>query len=229
MLARLDESFRRERQFTADASHELRTPLAAMQAILTVVRQEQRTPEDYETALADLAEETGRLQSLTEDLLHLARGDMRSLQVKEPVDLTALLCDVSDSLRPLAELKGLALSADIQPGLLMTGDSDRLISLFVNLVDNAIKFTESGEIRVYANLDGNDYILVSVKDTGSGIPAEQIDHVFDRFFRLDASRSSPGAGLGLAIAQEIAIAHGGNITVNSQVGKGSTFLVRLSL
>jgi heavy metal sensor kinase len=228
MLARLDESFRRERQFTADASHELRTPLAAMQTILSVIRQERRTPEDYEQALDDLAGEADRLRALTENLLSLARSDVAPATPRGQVDLSALLQDVSDSLRPLAEAKGLTLECTVADGLRMTGDSDGLIRLFVNLLDNAIQFTEHGRVTVSARPHENDTLDVSIADTGCGIAPEHLAHVFDRFFRVDRSRASRGAGLGLAIAMGIARAHGGTIRVSSEVGVGSTFAVLLN-
>lgn len=229
MLARLDASFRRERQFTADASHELRTPLAAMQAILSVIRAERRTPEDYEQALSDLAEETERLRSLVEDLMQLARGDTRIKSTREQLDLATLLADVSDSMRPLAEAKGLALLCHVPAKLMMEGDSDNLIRLFVNLLDNAVKYTEHGSIIVSATPGahpGVDPIQVVVSDTGIGIAAEHLPHIFDRFYRVDTARTSQGAGLGLAIALEIVRADGGTIEVNSTVGKGTNFTIQ---
>jgi heavy metal sensor kinase len=226
MLGRLDESFWRERQFTADASHELRTPLAAMQAILTVIRQERRTPEDYEHALDDLAEETNRLRMLAEDLLHLARGDIQQIATRENIDLSTLLLDVGDSLRPLAEAKGLYLECVIPDGLRITGDTDGLIRLFVNLLDNAIQFTERGGITIAASQEDHEYLSVFVKDTGCGIEPAHLPHIFDRFYRVDRSRASRGAGLGLAIALEIARANGGTISVNSEIDKGTIFIVQ---
>ncbi len=226
MLARLDEAFRRERQFTADASHELRTPLAAMQAILSVTRAQLRSPEDYELALADLADETDRLRGLTEDLLRLARGETQPSGAREKIDLSTLLGDVTDSLRPLVEGKGLALTCDVPAGLALIGDSDALIRLFVNLLDNAVKYTERGGITVAgrAHADG---LRVTVADTGIGIPAEHLPHVFDRFYRVDKGRAERGTGLGLAIAWQITQAHGGALTVDSTPGVGTTFTVFL--
>ena len=226
MLTRLNESFKRERQFSADATHELRTPLAAMQAILSVTGERRRTPEDYEQALADLTEETNRLRSLVEDLLCLARWDNQLPIPRESVDLSALLGDITDSLRPLAEAKGLILTCDTPNGITLYGDSDGLIRLFVNLVDNAIKYTKQGVISLTAHVNSNN-LYVTISDTGDGIPAEHLPRIFDRFYRLDTSRSSPGAGLGLAIVQDIARAHGGAIEVSSTVGKGSSFTVSL--
>jgi signal transduction histidine kinase len=226
MLARLQDSFRRERQFTADASHELRTPLAAMQAILDVIQERQRPVGEYRQALDDLAEETKRLRGLTEDLLRLSRGEDKTTITREPVALSGLLTDVADSLRPLAEAKGLALRVEVPEGLALNGDMDALIRLFVNLLDNAIKYTERGEIAVIARATNNE-IAVDVTDTGIGIPSEHLVHIFDRFYRVDPARSSGGAGLGLAIAHQIAQLHGGGLEVRSAPGAGSTFTIRL--
>jgi heavy metal sensor kinase len=228
MLVRLDQSFRRERQFTADASHELRTPLAAMQAILGVVREGKRSTREYRQALDDLAEENNRLRSLVEDLLQLARGEDKMPVTRERVALSNLLTDVADSLRPLAEAKGLALHSQITKDLKLEGDTDALIRLFVNLLDNAIKYTESGEIKLTARSEG-DEITVEVSDTGISIPPEHLPHVFDRFYRVDPARSAGGAGLGLAIALQIAQAHGGSLEVHSSPGVGSTFTVHLPM
>jgi heavy metal sensor kinase len=228
MLVRLDNSFRRERQFTADASHELRTPLAAMQAILGVVREGERPAGEYRQALDDLAEETNRLRGLTEDLLRLARGEDKTMVTRERVVLSDLLTDVADSLRPLAEARGLALRVQVPEGLVLTGDMDALIRLFVNLLDNAIKYTERGEITLTARPE-TDELIVEVADTGIGIPPEHLQRIFDRFYRVDPARSAGGAGLGLAIARQITQAHGGEIKVESKPGAGTTFSVILPL
>ena len=226
MLRRLDGSFRRERQFTADASHELRTPLAAMQAILSVIREQRRTPEDYELALDDLSEEADRLRSLVEDLLRLARGQACQVSLRETVSITNLLRDVSDSLRPLAEAKGLTLTCDVPDGLALLGDSDALIRLFANLLDNAVKYTERGGIDVNARADDKE-MHITVTDTGIGISSEHLPHIFDRFYRVDQARSGRGAGLGLAIALDITRAHDGALTVDSTPGVGTKLTVYL--
>ncbi len=226
MLARLDGSFRRERQFIADASHELRTPLAAMQAILGVVREGVRPPNEYRLAMDDLAMETDRLRGLVEDLLCLARGEDSTTLSREPVNLSNLLTDVIDSLRPLAEAKELVFHSQVTEGLTINGDMDALIRLFMNLVDNAIKYTEHGEITVGARAEGKE-ITVNVMDTGIGIPAQHLPHIFDRFYRVNPARPSGGAGLGLAIAWQIAQFHGGRLEVASTLGKGSVFTVTL--
>ena len=228
MLARLDDSFQRERQFTNDASHELRTPLSAMQAILGVTRERRRAPEEYEQALDDLTEETDRLRTLVENLMRLARGEKRSDNLHEVINLSTLIKDVTDSMRPLAEIKKLTLTCDIPENLTMLGDSDELIRLFVNLLDNAIKYTEHGRINVTVQKHEKE-ITVHIADTGIGISPEHLPHIFDRFYRVDQARARSGAGLGLAIALEIVRAYGETIEVHSTVGKGTTFTVHFPI
>lgn len=228
MLARLEDAFRRERQFTADASHELRTPLAAMQTIISGTLTKQRTPADYEQALGDLGHEVERLRTLTEGLLQLARGDIRRAIAKaEAIDLALLLHDVVDSLQPLAEEKGLTIiNKTPATGLIIYGESDTLIRLFVNLIDNAIKYTETGAITITA-AQAAEEVVIKMSDTGIGIAPKDLPHIFERFYQADQSRSKEGAGLGLAIAREVVHAHGGDLTVSSNLGQGSTFTVHL--
>lgn len=227
MLARLDASFQRERQFTNDASHELRTPLTAIQAILGVVGEKPRKPGEYQQALDDLSEETDRLRTVVENLLRLARGDQQGHNPHEPLDLGTLLTDVADSLRPLAEAKNLFLTCDMPEHLMVFGDSDELIRLFVNLLDNAIKYTDHGTINVFAQ-EGEKGFAVHIEDTGVGISPEHLPHIFERFYRADPSRTKRGAGLGLAIALEIARTHGGTIEARSTIRQGTTFSVFLA-
>jgi heavy metal sensor kinase len=226
MIARLEGAFQRERQFTSDASHELRTPLAAMQLILSVTRAEPRTPRVYEQALDDLAAETSRLRGLVEGLLALARGASQWQADAEELDLATLLQDVGDTLRPMAEAKGLALICSAQEPINLVADRDALVRLFINLIDNGVKFTERGSICICAEM-ANGAATVIISDTGVGITESHLPQLFDRFYQGDASRRGRGAGLGLAIAKEIAEAHGGSIAVQSTVGVGSSFIVRL--
>jgi heavy metal sensor kinase len=226
MLARIESGFARERQFTADASHELRTPLTAMQTILSFIQEKERSGREYRQALVDLAEETDRLQGLVEDLLQLARGE-RGLELnREKLDLATLLSDVADSLRPLAEKKGLGLDCNLPPSLVISGDMDLLIRLIVNLLDNAIKYTESGSITLSAE-ENDAWVVMQVADTGIGIPPEHVPHIFERFYTVESSRSSSGTGLGLSITRQIVEAHGGRIEVQSEANSGTMFTVRL--
>jgi heavy metal sensor kinase len=226
MLMRIESGFAREHQFTSDASHELRTPLTAMRTILNVIRDGERPAQEYRQALEDLAEETDRLQALVENLLQLARGEQGLKLQKEEIDLGLLLPDVADSLRPLAENKHLTLTCSLPASLIISGDTDHLIRLFVNLLDNAIKYTEHGTITLSAR-PSEDQAIIEVVDTGIGIPAEHIPYIFKRLYTVDPARSSGGAGLGLSIAQQIVQAHGGKIEVQSAAMTGTKFTVYL--
>ena len=227
MLARLDKAFQRERRFTADASHELRTPLATMQTILSTMLAQPRTPADYEQAMADLFEETDRMRTLTEGLLLLARRDnSHSSTTYETINISNLLADVTDLFTKPAQDKGLTLSVDIPQNLTLDGDWDALLRLFANLLSNAVRYTNQGSITVTAK-NSAQRVQVKIEDSGIGIAAGHLPHIFDRFYRVDKSRSSAGTGLGLAIAQEVARNHQGEIMVHSEVGQGTTMIVSL--
>lgn len=236
MLGRLDEAFERQRRFTADASHELRTPLAIMKGDIEVTLNRPRTVIEYQEALVDVQEEVDRLTRMVEDLLLLARSDSdtgQSLLRLETFDLADLLYGVIDQVRPIADAKALTLALDAPNSIPLSGDSDKLVRLFLNLLDNAIKYSQyRGQVMVQACYQGyqaSQWIVVKVADNGPGIPAEQQAHIFERFYRADLSRTraNGGAGLGLAIARWIAEAHGGRISVQSTPGEGSVFCVTL--
>jgi len=236
MLARLDAAFQRQRRFTADASHELRTPLTVMKTNLGVTLNRPRDAEAYHAALAQLEDEVDRLTRLTDDLLLLARADAgRPLVQPRRMDAAEVTRQVVDDLRPLAEVKSLELRLDAPDTLPMHGDPDRLQRMLANLIENAIKYTQRGHVDVCLETEPAKSQPASVRfvvvDTGSGIAAEHLPHLFERFYRVDESRSREqgGSGLGLAIAHSIAAAHGGAIEVNSQVDLGTTVVVTLPL
>ena len=193
---------------------------------MSVTRERPRSAEEYEQALDDVDGETARLRTLVENLLELARGDAERLAEREPIDVSGLLRDVCASLEVLADDKGLRLTCELEDGLVAEGDGDALVRLFVNVLDNAIKYTDDGGVVVAARAADGD-ISITVRDSGRGVPAEQLPYLFERFYRGDASRAAEGSGLGLAIARQIAEAHGGTIAMTSEDGHGATCAVRL--
>jgi heavy metal sensor kinase len=232
MIARLDKAFRRQRRFTADASHELRTPLTIIKGDLSLALAHPRDAGYYYQVLAEVDEEVDHMSRLVERLLSLARADAEGLVLhRQTVDLSVILNDLIEQTRPLAEAKGLTLTAQIAPSLVASVDPDAVTQVVLNLLDNAIKYTPSGRVRLSAHRtrSGSDGIRIAISDSGPGIPAEHLPHIFDRFYRVDRARSRElgGAGLGLAIARELARAHGGDVTVHSVSGEGSTFSVHL--
>ncbi|NPV52661.1 MAG: HAMP domain-containing protein [Firmicutes bacterium] len=232
MLERLDSAFRRERQFTADAAHELRTPLTVMKGNIDVTLARPRDSSEYVRILEEMETQVDRLAHLSENLLTLARGDTgKTAFHPERLDIVVLLDGLVEQVRPLADSKGIPVKLEGPDRLTLVGDQDQLVRLFINLLDNAIKYTpQGGEVSVTVASDGINAII-AVKDTGPGIGPEHIPYIFERFYRVDKARSrnEGGSGLGLAIAKHIVQLHGGRIEVESEPGKGSTFIVRLPL
>ncbi len=230
MIARLERSFAEIRRFTADASHELRTPLTAIRTETEVALRQPLSAADYQQLMGSILEECERLTGLTDRLLTLSREDAGLARpVRELVDLTALVNHVVETMRPLADAKGLLLHICDQSVIPICGDETRLRQVFYNLLDNAIKYTPSGGM-IDVRLEHKDQIAtVTVRDTGIGIPAEHLPRVFDRFYRVDKARSREqgGAGLGLSIAKTIVAAHRGQIELTSAPGQGTTCTVAL--
>jgi heavy metal sensor kinase len=230
MIARLERSFAEIRRFTADASHELRTPLAAIRTEAEVALGKALSPAEHQQLLGSILEECERLTRLTEQLLALCREDAGSARPAHvPLDLGALVSHVVETMRPLAEAKDLNLQAESNGSLAVLGDEVRLRQVFYNLLDNAIKYTPAGgriEVRLH---DRDGTAIVTLHDTGIGIPPEHLPRVFDRFYRVDKARSRAegGTGLGLSIAQSIIAAHGGRIELESQLGQGTACTVTL--
>jgi two-component system, OmpR family, sensor kinase len=227
-LSRLEEALGREHRFVADASHELRTPLTNIEGYAEML--EQWALQDPETALRSveaIREESRRMQQLAEELLALARGDEGAPLEFKAQDLGAVAEEATRSVRGAAGGKVTVEYAPPEHKIIATFDRNRMRQALSILLDNAIKYTpEGGEIRVWAH-ERDAEVEVAVSDTGMGIPEEHLPHVFERFYRADRARTRGGAGLGLAIARQIAYAHGGTIEVQSTPGKGSTFVLRI--
>jgi heavy metal sensor kinase len=215
-------------QFTADASHELRSPLAVMRAAIEVAVHESRTAAQYQDLLGSLAEQCDQLSTLVNELLLLAQADAGQVAIRrEPVDLTALAVETAELYEPLAGDQGISLTCVGSKPVVILGDRDRLRQLLSNLVDNAIKFTKTGgHVKIDTSTEGPNASVV-VADTGCGIPADRLPHIFDRFYRVDAARSGDGFGLGLSICAWIAAAHHGTINVVESSPRGTTFAVIL--
>ena len=232
MIGRMERAFQRQKQFTSDASHELRAPLAVIEAESSLALQKERPPSDYRQSLETISQESKQMSSLIDHLLTLARADAGKEQWNfTEVNLGRLIASLSADIEVLCQEKGLSFQLGQPQDLLLKGDEARLRELFMNLLDNAIIYTPSrGTVSVSLRREGQTAVVV-VKDTGVGIPAEDIPFIFERFYRVDKSRSRAegGTGLGLAICRHIAEAHGGKIQVESQVGVGSSFSVWLPL
>ena len=230
---RLQRSISEIRRFTADAAHELRTPLTVIRTEAEVALREHqndgKTPSETFRRVAEVTlAETTRLSDLVDQLLTLSRQDSSSCAPQhEVVSLRALLLDVTETLRVVIEKKGQTLVVGELADPIVLGDDSSLSQLFFNLIENAMKYTASGgtiSISTWCNMG---HICVLIEDTGIGIEYQHLEHLFERFYRVDASRSTRGTGLGLAICKSIVEAHGGQIGVESELGRGSRFTVQL--
>jgi heavy metal sensor kinase len=233
MLERIESSVNRLTQFTADASHELRAPLTLIQTAAEYTLRRERSREELLEALRKILHETNRTAALVGRLLDLARADSGKSQLHlMPIDLAALLNDIAGTAAPLARKKQIQFTSQLGDGpVLVMGDDPSLRELFLILIDNAVKYTaKKGSIALRLSREA-ECAVVEVTDTGVGIAREDLPHVFDRFWRADKvrSREMGGTGLGLSIAKWIVDRSGGVITVTSELGAGSTFMVRLHL
>ena len=220
-------------QFVANASHELKTPLATMKLLLENMLYQPDMPQELRTEfMQDINHEIDRLSGIITDLLTLTQMDSHSSPLRvTKVDLSALTEETVHTLQIAAEKKGQTLTADIAPGITLEGDSGKLMQIFYNLTDNAIKYTpENGHIAVRLAQSGAN-VLFAVTDDGIGIPEEDQKHIFERFYRVDKARSraTGGTGLGLSIVRQLAAMHGGTVSVSSQPGQGATFTVTLPM
>lgn len=227
-FARLDAAFAQLTRFTADASHELRTPLAVLRSNAELALSRPRTADEYREALTSCLSAATRMTAIVDGLLTLARADAGETAKSSLVDVAALATEAVAHLAPVAEKAGVSLKASTAPAVTV-GDEVALGRVVANLVENAIRYNRTGgKVRVKVTA-GEAAVELTVEDTGVGIGASHLPHIFDRFYRVDAARarSSGGTGLGLAICKSVVTAHGGEISVTSTEGVGTTFRVTL--
>ncbi len=226
MIARLERSFEQVRQFTADASHELKTPLAILMGELEVALRKEIADDDVRHTLESCLEEVERLTAVVQGLLDLSRAETGQLElITQPMDLSGFVREICEDVEILAEPKNITVQTRVDNAVRINGDRVRLHQALLNVIENAIKYTPAGgsvEVRLEAR--GTMANLV-VRDTGVGIPADQLPRIYDRFYRVDKARSKDvqGTGLGLAIVKWVVESHQGSITVQSDVGQGTTF------
>ena len=229
-LAHLEGAVGEMRQFSSALAHELRTPLAALRGEMELALMRSASELEWRTSAASQIEEIDKLTRMVNQLLTLARAESGEIPLAhDAVDLGALAATVTEQLEPVAQARDLDLHCVVHQPVTVTGDRGWLERLLLNLLDNAIKYTPSrGHIRVGVSRE-NHHARVDVSDTGPGIPADAVPHIFERFYRVDPARSSTveGAGLGLSLAKWIVDHHQGRIDVRSEPGAGSTFTIWL--
>jgi two-component system, OmpR family, sensor kinase len=228
-FSRLEAAFAQQARFTADASHELRTPLTVIHSNLQLALSRPRTAEEYRATLETCQRASGRMKELVDSLLLLAKADAGGLALdKSACDLHHVVDESVAMVRPLASEKGVSIETDLRP-VSLSADAARMGQVAVNLLTNAIRYNApGGTVRVTTRREEGEAVL-EVADTGTGISPQHQQHIFERFFRVDEARSrqAGGTGLGLAICKSIVEAHGGVIRCSSELGKGTTFTVRL--
>jgi signal transduction histidine kinase len=228
MIEQLDRLLQSQRTFVADASHELRGPLTVIRGNLDLLKRN-LSEEDRSESIRVLEAEMTRMTRIVNDLLVLAEVESGPLEQQQTVSLKDILLDSQD--RALLLAGNRKITIERQEDLWVKGDGHKLDQMANNLVSNAVKYTPDGGTITLSLFQDGDWARLEVADTGIGIAPEHLPHIFDRFYRVDKahSRAGGGTGLGLAIVKGIAQQHGGTVTVNSELGKGSTFTVRLKL
>ena len=232
LTERLDDTERQRRRFVSDASHELKTPLASIRLLSdSIVQNEGMDMETVREFVTDIGSEAERLQRTTEKLLDLSRLDDDVHVMPEPVDVKQVAVDALVLLRPLADERGVRIRCELEEGCVIMATVDDVFHIIFNLMENAIKYNVP-EGSVLLSLSGTEEsVHFTVTDTGIGIPAADLPHIFDRFYRVDKARSraTGGTGLGLSIVKQTVVQHGGNINAASTEGKGTTFEIELPL
>ena len=230
MMNRLENSFAQMRQFSSDASHELRTPLTVLKGQNELILSKQRKPEEYQEVISSNLEEINYMSKVLEDLFVLSKSDENQVNIDyKPVDLRALVEEVCKHAEILAEEKNIKIIIAFLELIEIQGDEVRLRQMVWNVLQNGIKYTQQGgELKISLQNEG-DFALLTIQDTGIGIPEEDLPLIFNRFYRVDKARTRDegGSGLGLSICRQIAEAHKGKIEVESKLGVGTRFKICL--
>lgn len=223
-----DELERMRSEFVGNVTHELKTPLTSISGFVETLQSGAADDPDVRTKFLDIISiETERLKRLIDDVLVLSNIEAENEVIVEKIDVSSCIDTVMEMMTPIADSKGVKLVNEVESGLTAKGDPDRFRQMFMNLVENAIKYSdEGGRVWITGYMNG-DHLQMAVSDEGIGIAPENIDRIFIRFFRVDKSRSNKvgGTGLGLSIVKHIASLFGATISVDSKLGKGSTFYV----
>lgn len=231
MLNRLQNAFEAESRFISDASHELKTPVSVIKSNCDITLQKKRTDDEYIDTLRTIKTVSTKMADIINDMFSLMRLDSGLLNPTnfKAVSLNDCIEGALDLCMVLAERKHVTFNASIESGINIFGDKGRLTEAFLNIIQNAVIYSkENGSVNISA-VKANNYIITSIEDTGVGIKEDELDKIFERFYRSDASRSSEGTGLGLSIAKAIIQAHRGSISVRSEIGKGSCFSIILPI
>lgn len=228
MIGHLEEAFVRQRQFLSDASHELRTPTTIIKSYCDITLRKERSREEYKSALERIHETVNRMCQMINRILVISRLDNKTLQRRyEPLDLKDLIGDAIKLIEPSIQERAIKVNFNVIDVIKIRGDREGLMEVFTNLIENAVKYNiPHGQIDIELVHKGKEAI-VSIRDTGIGIPQEELSKIFDRFYRVYHKNKTPGSGLGLSIAKAIVDAHGGSIKVTSMEGEGSVFEVHL--
>jgi signal transduction histidine kinase len=228
MLDRINLLINSMGEITDNIAHDLKSPITRMRGIAEMTLTTGKSADDFEAMAADIIEECDRLLEMINTMLMISEAEAGTAKLqKRPVDISRVVQEACELFLPIAEDKDISLGHEIPAGYQISGDVQRIQRMVANLLDNALKYTQSGG-TVTVSLSGNEkQVVVSFRDNGVGISKDDLPHIFDRFYRCDQSRSQAGSGLGLSLALAIAKSHGGNITAMSSPKNGTIFSITL--